>query len=275
MTESSENTWIDIAREGTFDDSYGRSQTLTASDFDRLIAPFEEGSRRIPLVFGHPKTSAPAFGWVEALRCAGSVLQAKFKQVHEDAKKLVEGGHFKNVSIALTSNKEHIAHVGLLGAVQPAISGLREVSFACEEKPIVIEFSAAQLRPPLDSETEQLKMELSAAKDHIRMLKAREANKLREDRLNSLTELVGKGKVPPSEMSLLMPFAEALLDADTMIQFADQESPVHAVEALAELLDKRPISPCFYDFSMLMPPKHYTESQKQDSEKPENPAYLI
>lgn len=60
-----------------------------------------------------------------------------------------------------------------------------------------------------------------------------------------------------------------------MIQFADQESPVHAVEALAELLDKRPISPCFYDFSMLMPPKHYTESQKQDSEKPENPAYLI
>ncbi len=75
MTESSENTWIDIAREGTFDDSYGGPKLFTASDFDRLIASFEEGSRRIPLVFGHPKTSAPAFGWVEALRCAGSVLQ--------------------------------------------------------------------------------------------------------------------------------------------------------------------------------------------------------
>ena len=62
MTESSENTWIDIAREGTFDDSYGRSQTLTASDFDRLIASFEErpgGKNLRRLVWSrHPSPTA-------------------------------------------------------------------------------------------------------------------------------------------------------------------------------------------------------------------------
>lgn len=113
--ERKNEDWTDIARTGTFTAGNGQTVTLTGEDLDRIVKGFDERERRVPLVFGHPKTSAPAYGWVESFRRMGDVLQARFKQVHEDVKTLVRNGHFKNISISLSADKASIRHIGLLG----------------------------------------------------------------------------------------------------------------------------------------------------------------
>ena len=102
--ERKNEDWTDIARTGTFTAGNGQTVTLTGEDLDRIVTGFDERERRVPLVFGHPKTSAPAYGWVESFRRMGDVLQARFKQVHEDVKTLVRNGHFKNISISLSAD---------------------------------------------------------------------------------------------------------------------------------------------------------------------------
>ena len=102
--ERKNEDWTDIARTGTFTAGNGQTVTLTGEDLDRIVKGFDERERRVPLVFGHPKTSAPAYGWVESFRRMGDVLQARFKQVHEDVKTLVRNGHFKNISISLSAD---------------------------------------------------------------------------------------------------------------------------------------------------------------------------
>ena len=104
--EKKNEDWTDIARTGTFTAGNGQTVTLTGEDLDRIVTGFDERERRVPLVFGHPKTSAPAYGWVESFRRMGDVLQARFKQVHEDVKTLVRNGHFKNISISLSADKD-------------------------------------------------------------------------------------------------------------------------------------------------------------------------
>jgi hypothetical protein len=155
-----QDMWVDIARTGTFTaGNNGQRVVFTVECFDRLIRGFNEKIRRVPLVFGHPTDSAPAYGWVEALRRAGNTLQAKFKQVHDDVKTLVRNGNFKNISISISPNKSFLHHVGLLGAAQPVISGLREVSFSDGADYLNVEFSPEELQ----DELEQLKEEVAHA----------------------------------------------------------------------------------------------------------------
>lgn len=63
--EKKNEDWTDIARTGTFTAGNGQTVTLTGEDLDRIVTGFDERERRVPLVFGHPKTSAPAYmaGW--------------------------------------------------------------------------------------------------------------------------------------------------------------------------------------------------------------------
>ena len=75
--EKKNEDWTDIARTGTFTAGNGQTVTLTGEDLDRIVTGFDERERRVPLVFGHPKTSAPAYGWVESFRRMGDVLHPK------------------------------------------------------------------------------------------------------------------------------------------------------------------------------------------------------
>ncbi|MDR1659787.1 MAG: hypothetical protein LBR94_05540, partial [Desulfovibrio sp.] len=66
--------WVCIARTGTFHDSQGRPHTFTAEDLDRISAGYDPAKAEAPLVFGHPKDSDPAYGWVRALKREGEKL---------------------------------------------------------------------------------------------------------------------------------------------------------------------------------------------------------
>src|SRR5699024_4894058 len=92
-------------------------------------------------------------------------------------------------------------------------------------------------------------------------LRRREAEKAREIRLERLRGTVKAGKVTPAEMKGFLSFAEGLMQAETEIQFSEASEPVNAVDALIEILEARPVSPLFMDFSELARPGHVVETE--------------
>ena len=87
--------WICIARAGTFQDSQGREHTFTEADLEAIRAGYDPAQSEAPLVFGHPKDSDPAFGWVAALKREGEKLFAQFAAVPAEVKKLVQDCRYR------------------------------------------------------------------------------------------------------------------------------------------------------------------------------------
>jgi hypothetical protein len=126
--------WIEVFRSGTHLDSAGRSHHYTADEVESIAIKYNEAlendeSRIAPLVKGHPESNAPAYGWIERLARRGQRLYAKLKELSPEIIKNVQDGMFKKISIALYPDLM-LRHVGLLGAVPPAVKGMRNVEFA-------------------------------------------------------------------------------------------------------------------------------------------------
>jgi hypothetical protein len=69
---------------------------------------------------------------------------ASFSEVPDVVKKLVSDGYYRKVSVSLMPDKKTIRHVGLLGAVQPAVPGLKDVSFGTGDKTIDLEHEGGE-----------------------------------------------------------------------------------------------------------------------------------
>lgn len=122
--------WIEVFKTGTHVSSNGVKKTYTEDDLKNIADMYNQQSEHeAPLVIGHPKTDDPAFGWGKKLKAAGEKLFAYVDQLHEDVIAGVNNGHYKKVSIALYPNGL-LRHIGLLGAVPPAVKGLAPVQFA-------------------------------------------------------------------------------------------------------------------------------------------------
>ena len=252
--------WIEIARTGTFADSMGRPQTFTARDLEAIAGAYDPHKRDAPLVFGHPESdAAPAFGWVERLKSEGGKLLATFADVPQEVRELVAKGHYRHVSMSLMPDRTTLRHVALLGAAQPAIDGLKAVSFAADEGAITIEFAATggegdttmtieelqrqvgQLQAQLESlttENKSLKKQLSeseTAKTSAETARAeaeKKAEKVSADfaayrdkieterREARVSALVKAGKLKPAEKADTLAFAAALAAQDGSVDFA-------------------------------------------------------
>lgn len=247
--------WVDIMRTGTFADTNGRKATFAEADLDRMVQSFDENRRRVPLVFGHPKMDDPAYGWVAALRRAGDVLQAAFKQVPDVVRSLIAAGRYKNISVALFPNGT-LRHVGLLGAAQPAIDGLREVRLGADGDFAAFEFSAGpdfgrtQL---LQAQLEDLQQKLFKAFDDLKAEREKgerlamefaekEATIKDQARAERFSKLVAAGKALPAERTFVYPLADALSKAGGLM-FSDGKGGEEAIgmeELLFRYLESRP-----------------------------------
>lgn len=58
---------IHIFRTGTHTDSHGQTLTFSESDLANAVRAYNPDLHQAPIVVGHPKTDAPAFGWVQSL----------------------------------------------------------------------------------------------------------------------------------------------------------------------------------------------------------------
>jgi len=132
-----ENQWVEVFKVGEHTDSAGKKQEWTAGDLAEIVRNYNAKKHEAPVVIGHPKDNAPAFGWVEALKTDGKTLFAKFKQLVPEFVEAVKKGMYKKRSISLYPDFT-LRHIGFLGAVPPAVKGLADIAFS-ESGSITIE----------------------------------------------------------------------------------------------------------------------------------------
>jgi hypothetical protein len=134
------SNWIAIFKTGTHTDSAGRTREWTGGDLDKIVSSYNPSNHEAPVVVGHPKTDAPAYGWVDAVKREGEVLYAQLKDLVPEFVQMVKEGRFKKRSISLFPDGS-LRHLGWLGAKPPAVKGLPDAAFA-EKKATTYEFAA-------------------------------------------------------------------------------------------------------------------------------------
>lgn len=137
---------IEIFKTGTHTDIKGRKLTFSAADLEQAVAAYDPALHEAPLVIGHPTLEAPAYGWVKSLSFDDGKLLAQPDQVDASFAALVNAGRFKKVSASFflpdaTDNPKpgsyYLHHVGFLGAAEPAVKGLKSVSFSANAESLI------------------------------------------------------------------------------------------------------------------------------------------
>lgn len=128
---------LHIFTAGTHKAMGGQTLTYSAADLEAIAAAYDPSVHEAPIVIGHPKDNAPAFGWVERLFVEGGKLYAELTGVAEEFAEWVERGLYKKRSSSFylpefspTPGQMYLRHVGFLGAQPPAVKGLEPFAFA-------------------------------------------------------------------------------------------------------------------------------------------------
>jgi len=131
--------WIEIFKSGTHITQHGQAITFNHGDIDSIAEHYQPSMREAPLVVGHPEHDKPAMGWVEALQAnSDGRLLMRARQVLPEFGEAVRQGRFKKRSAAFypprhplnpVPGKWYLRHVGFLGALQPAVAGLKDIGF--------------------------------------------------------------------------------------------------------------------------------------------------
>jgi len=135
-----ESQEIEIFRAGSHVSSDGQSITFRPADVQAMAASYSPGLLVAPLTLGHPEDNQPGYGKVQSLRATpDGRLFMRVKDVSAQLAQAIKQGFFKKRSASFlppnapsnpTPGKWYLRHVGWLGAEQPAINGLADVSFA-------------------------------------------------------------------------------------------------------------------------------------------------
>lgn len=137
---------IEIFKAGTRKDANGVEVTITTDDLQQAVENYNIEYHEAPAVIGHPQHNHPAYAWVKRLQLDGDTLKAEFDQIDPEFAEMVDKGRFKKVSasfyLANSPNNPkqgslYLRHVGFLGAMPPAVKGLRNPEFAEGEEGVV------------------------------------------------------------------------------------------------------------------------------------------
>lgn len=116
--------WLPIFKSGRHTSDKGTSRNFTEADLHKMADSYATSGREAPLVIGGRTGSAdPAYGWVDRLRVAGGVLEAKLKQVPEQLQAALESGQYSRKSVSLFPN-DNIRNIAVHGVPAPAVPGL-------------------------------------------------------------------------------------------------------------------------------------------------------
>lgn len=137
---------IQIFKPGTHTAMSGAVLNFTEADMAAAAAAYDPAKHEAPIVVGHPRHDAPAYGWVQSLNFADGTLAATPDQVDTAFAEMVDAGRFKKVSASFYTPDSpqnpvpgayYLRHVGFLGAQPPAVKGLRTPEFAEAEEGVV------------------------------------------------------------------------------------------------------------------------------------------
>ncbi|MFP4137474.1 MAG: hypothetical protein ACLFSR_03860 [Halomonas sp.] len=138
---------IPIFRPGAHRAASGDEITFSEADLQASVDAYDPALHEAPLVVGHPKDNAPAYGWVSGLGLGeDGHMEAQTTQVDPSFAELVEAGRYKKRSASFYSPNSpnnpkpgvyYLRHVGFLGAQPPSIKGLPDVNFSEQEEGVV------------------------------------------------------------------------------------------------------------------------------------------
>jgi len=124
----------------------GVTLDFSESDLEASARAYDPAKHEAPIVIGHPKHDAPAYGWVKSLATASDGLSAEPHQVDANFAELVAAGRYKKISASFylpdapnnpVPGVYYLRHVGFLGAQPPAVKGLKQAEFADAEDGVV------------------------------------------------------------------------------------------------------------------------------------------
>jgi len=270
---------LQIFRSGSFTAMGGEEFSFSDADLRATAAAYRPELHEAPLVVGHPKDDAQAFGWVRGLTVRDGNLEADPDQVDEKFAELVRAGRFKKISASFyrPESKQnpvpgvwYLRHVGFLGAQPPAVKGLRPPAFAgSEEDCLVIEGAVAVPAFAESTHHEEGYMDPKELAAREAALKEQEANfaesseglrrraaeidarekelKAREDKIRRegiasfVEDQVKAGRVLAVDKEKLVSFMTAL-GAEIVVEFAEagQSAKVPGLDFLKDFLGRMP-----------------------------------
>lgn len=128
-----------IFRAGTHRSIDGQTVVFSETELAAIATAYDARAHEAPVVVGHPQTDDPAMGWVAGLKAVGGELVADFRQLDPAFAEDVRAGRYKHVSAAFYAPQSpynpkpgnyYLRHVGVLGAMPPAVKGLGALKFA-------------------------------------------------------------------------------------------------------------------------------------------------
>lgn len=137
---------IEIFAAGTHTQADGTTDAWPVSRLGAIAASYDPAVFEAPIVVGHPKMNAPAYGWVKGLAVEGGKLVGTVEQVNADFAAAVKGGAYKKISASFwlpeargnpKPGHYYLRHVGFLGGHAPAVHGLKPAEFAADEADVV------------------------------------------------------------------------------------------------------------------------------------------
>lgn len=150
---------IEIFRAGKRLDAHGNEFDITVDNLKQVVDSYNPAYHEAPIVIGHPKMNTPAYAWVESVSLDGETLKATLKQIDPEFGELVKSGKYKKVSASFytpdspsnpVKGSWSLRHVGFLGAMPPAVKGLKEPIFGDDETGVIDFTEEVQADKPSD-----------------------------------------------------------------------------------------------------------------------------
>lgn len=140
---------IEVFRSGTFIPMNGQQLSFSAADLKAMADAYDYATAPAPVVVGHPKTDAPAFGWAQSFEYDATAdrLYANVGEIAPAFADAVRSGSYKKVSLSFfrpdnaanpVPGTWYPKHVGFLGGAAPAVSGLKNVQFSTDSDTVEI-----------------------------------------------------------------------------------------------------------------------------------------
>ena len=229
------SVWMEALKTGTFKAKNGKDVNFSTDDLDAIVSHYDPSKREAALVFGHPEDTHPSYGWVEKFRRTGEVLEALVKDIPEAVKTLIRKKRYKKRSLSLEADGVTVRHLGLLGAVPPAVDGLADIELSEGAKALVIELSIESLEQEeptmtpeeikaLQDENEALKKDKEALKTDNKKLQtdlsASAEEKAKTEVATKVDKLVEEKRILPAQKDAVSAIALSLGKSEDAIELS-------------------------------------------------------
>lgn len=247
---------IEAFRPGTFGPMQGGSLTFTAADLRASASAYDPGLAPAPVVVGHPKTDAPAFGWISAVRYddARQRMLADVTDLEPTFADAVRAKRYRRVSMSFfrpdspanpVPGSWYPKHLGFLGAAAPAVTGLAPVAFSGGPDDIAtidFVFPDEDIPMPATDPAAAFAARESELASREAALAARERQIAHDANVAFAAQLVESGRVLAVQRDALIATLDAVEDGSGEVAFTVGEGAISPAAALRRLLSDLPTS---------------------------------